>query len=136
MRILLDESLPIELRSEIAGHEVRYDREMGWSGLKNGELLTQAAALFEVLVTADQNLEYQQNLDTLPIAVSVLVARSNRIEQLRPLLPRLVEGSLLSSRAPSCELKPRPNHAFNRTRRYGPSTWRSLVAAGRLTWSC
>ena len=92
MRILLDESLPIELRSEIAGHEVRYVREMGWSGLKNGELLTQAAALFDALVTADQNLEYQQNLNTLPIAVAVLVAPSNRIEQLRPLLPRLVEA--------------------------------------------
>jgi hypothetical protein len=98
MHILLDESLPIELRFEIAGHEVRYVREMGWSGLKNGELLTQAAALFDVLVTADQNLEYQQNLDTLPIAVAVLVARSNRIEQLRPLLPRLVE--VLSSLKP------------------------------------
>jgi predicted nuclease of predicted toxin-antitoxin system len=98
MRILLDESLPIELRSEIAEHEVRYVREMGWSGLKNGELLSHAAALFDVLVTADQNLEYQQNLNTLPIAVAVLVAHSNRIEQLRPLLPRLIE--VLSSLKP------------------------------------
>ena len=98
MRILLDESLPIELRSEIAGHEVRYVREMGWSGLKNGELLMQAAALFDVVVTADQNLEYQQNLNTLPIAVVVLMAPSNRIEQLRPLLSGLTE--VLSSLSP------------------------------------
>ena len=98
MRILLDESLPIELRSEIADHEVRYVRELGWSGLKNGELLMQAAVLFDVLVTADQNLEHQQNLNTLPIAVAVLVAQSNRIEQLRPLLPRLIE--VLSSIKP------------------------------------
>ena len=46
MRILLDESLPIELCSEISGHDVRYVREVGWSGLKNGELFRRAAALF------------------------------------------------------------------------------------------
>jgi predicted nuclease of predicted toxin-antitoxin system len=89
MRILLDESLPIELRSEISGCDVRYVREVGWSGLKNGELLRRAAASFDVLLTADQNLEHQQNLNRLPIAVIVLVARSNRIEQLQPLLVRL-----------------------------------------------
>lgn len=98
MRILLDESLPIELRFETPGHDVRYVRELGWSGLKNGELLTRAAAFFDVVVTADQNLEYQQNLDKLPIAVVVVMARSNRIEQLRPLLPRLLQ--LLSSLQP------------------------------------
>ena len=89
MRILLDESLPIELCSEVFGHDVRYVREMGWSGLKNGELLRRAAASFDLLLTADQNLEYQQNLNRLPVAVVVLVAPSNRIEQLRPLLLRL-----------------------------------------------
>ena len=89
MRILLDESLPIELCSEVSGHDVRYVREMGWSGLKNGELLRRAAASFDLLLTADQNLEYQQNLNRLPVAVVVLVAPSNRIEQLRPLLLRL-----------------------------------------------
>ena len=89
MRILLDESLPIELCSEVSGHDVRYVREMGWSGLKNGELLRRAVASFDLLLTADQNLEYPQNLNRLPVAVVVLVAPSNRIEQLRPLLLRL-----------------------------------------------
>lgn len=98
MRILLDESLPIELRTEIVGHTVRYVREMGWSGLRNGELLARAAAQFDVVVTADRNIEHQQNLNTLPVSVTVLVARSNRIEQLRPLLPRLLEA--LSSLQP------------------------------------
>jgi len=98
MRILLDESLPIELRSELPGHGVRYVGELAWSGLKNGELLARAAPLFDVLLTADQNLEYQQNLNALPIAVVVLVAQSNRIEQLRPLLSRLLE--VLSSLQP------------------------------------
>ena len=54
MRILLDESLPIELRSELPGHGVRYVGELAWSGLKNGELLARAAPLFDVLLTADQ----------------------------------------------------------------------------------
>jgi predicted nuclease of predicted toxin-antitoxin system len=103
MRILLDESLPIELRSDITGHDVRYVCEMGWSGLKNGELLARAAAQFDVLLTADQNLEYQQNLNTLPVAVVVLIAQSNRIEQLRLLLPRLFQ--VLSSLQPRTLLR-------------------------------
>jgi len=92
MRILLDESLPIELRDEIPQHAVRSVREMGWSALKNGELLRRAADQFDVFVTADQNLQYQQNLQTLPIAVAVLVARSNRIQSLQPLVPDLLSA--------------------------------------------
>lgn len=89
MRILLDESLPIELRDELPGNSVSSVREMGWSGLKNGELLLRAAARFDVFLTADQNLQYQQNLRTLPLAVAVLVARSNRIQDLKPLIAGL-----------------------------------------------
>ena len=90
MRILLDESLPIELALELLGHDVISVQKMGWSGLKNGELLNRAAGQFEVMLTADQNLPYQQNLGRLPIAVIVLVARSNRVEALRALLPQLL----------------------------------------------
>jgi len=89
MRILLDESLPQELRNELPEHTVVTVTEAGWSGLKNGELLLQAADRFDVFVTADQNLQFQQNLSQLPIAVLVLVAVSNRIELLRLLVPRL-----------------------------------------------
>src|SRR5688572_15479833 len=89
MRILLDESLPAELQAELPGHQVRTVRDMGWSGLKNGELLARSANQFDVFLTADQNLRYQQNLLTLPVAVVVLAARSNRIADLRPLIPEL-----------------------------------------------
>ena len=89
MRILLDESLPVELKFELSGHHVATVQEMGWSGLKNGELLTCASNRFEVLITADRNIRYQQNLNKLQVAVVVLVAKSNRIEQLRTLLPEL-----------------------------------------------
>ena len=91
MRVLLDESLPDELRSEIAGHEVYVVRQFGWSGLKNGELLKRSAGRVDVFITADQNLEYQQNLHDLPVAVIVLMARTNRIQDMRPLIPRLLQ---------------------------------------------
>lgn len=70
MRILLDESLPKELQSELPGHDVRTVQEMGWSSLRNGELLARSVNQFEVFLTADQNLRYQQNLAALPVAVA------------------------------------------------------------------
>ncbi len=90
MRILLDESLPWELKAELPGHDAQTVQEVGWSSLKNGELLVRAAGKFDVFITADQNLQYQQNLATLPLAVVVLIARSNRIGDLRPLVPDLL----------------------------------------------
>jgi len=92
MRILLDESLPIELRDELPQHSVRSVQEMGWSALKNGELLRRAVDQFDVFLTADQNLQYQQNIKSLPLAVAVLVAKSNRIQSLRPLVPDLLQA--------------------------------------------
>jgi hypothetical protein len=65
---------------------------MGWGGRKNGELLTLAAAEFEAFITVDQNLPYQQNIATLPIAVVVLAASSNELQALLPLVPRLEEA--------------------------------------------
>ena len=64
---------------------------MGWSGKENGQLLRLAADSFDVLLTADRNLEHQQNLTTLPISVVVLVAPTNRIESLQTLVPELLE---------------------------------------------
>jgi len=63
----------------------------GWSGKENGELLRLPADSFDVLLTADRNLEHQQNLTTLPISVVVLVAPTNRIESLTPLVPELLD---------------------------------------------
>lgn len=90
MRILLDESLPRTLSRLLAGHHVQTVTQMGWTGLSNGELLRQAADSFDAVLTADQNIEFQQNLTALPIAVVVLVAPTNRIESLQPLLPELL----------------------------------------------
>jgi predicted nuclease of predicted toxin-antitoxin system len=90
MRILLDESLPRPLREALPGHSVRTVAEMNWSAVENSELLRLAAAQFDVFVTADQNLQFQQNLGALPLSVVVLAARTNRIEDLRPILPELL----------------------------------------------
>ena len=89
MRILLDESLPHDLAPLIVGHDVSTVRDAGWSGIKNGQLLALAATRFDVFITADRNLEFQQNLNKLPLAIVVLVARKNRIQDLWPLLPTL-----------------------------------------------
>lgn len=92
MRILLDESLPRRLARELPGHEVHTVQGRGWAGLKNGVLLRQASQEFEVLLTGDRNLEFQQNPKALPIAVIVIVAVNNRFETLRPLVPNVLDA--------------------------------------------
>jgi hypothetical protein len=88
MRIQLDECVPRPLRRHLAGHDVRTIHEMGWAGKKNGELLTlMAADGFEALLTVDQNIRHQQNLVAAGMAVVVLVAATNRLADLLPLVP-------------------------------------------------
>jgi hypothetical protein len=90
MRILLDEDLPRRLGLLLVGHEVDTVQRLGWSGIKNGRLLGLAAGKFDVFLTMDGNLEFQQNLATLPIAVLVVEAVSNRLEHLQPLVPKML----------------------------------------------
>ena len=87
MRNLLDERVPSRLRRELSGHDVRTVPEIGWAAKENGQLLALAASAFDVFMTADQKLSYQQNVAKLDIAVIVLVARRTKIEFLRPLMP-------------------------------------------------
>ena len=92
MRILLDESLPRPLSRLLVGHAVSTVVGERWTSLSNGALLRRAAEHFDVVLTADQNIEFQQSLATLPIAVVVLVAESNRLESLEPLVPELLDA--------------------------------------------
>ena len=96
MRVLLDECVPRALRKELPGHDVKTISEAGWRGVKNGALLRLAAEEFDVLLTVDRNLEYQQNFSGLKLAVVVMEAESNDIAVLRPLLPAVREALLLS----------------------------------------
>ena len=82
MRVLLDECVDWRLARHIAGHDVKTARQMGWTTIKNGELLALASQAFDVFVTVDRNLSFQQNLGRLPIAVIVLAARTNRLADL------------------------------------------------------
>src|SRR5713226_2762093 len=68
MRVLLDECVPRALRKELPGHEVKTVAEAGWAGVRNGELLQLAAKQFDLLLTVDRNLEYQQNFAGLTLA--------------------------------------------------------------------
>ncbi len=88
MLILLDEQLPRQLVRHFAGHSVRTVQQQSWAGLKNGVLLGKAeAAGFTVLVTGDQSLEHQQNLASRKLGIVVLIAVSNALEDLLPLMP-------------------------------------------------
>ena len=89
MRLLLDECVPARLRKALPLHQVSTVVIEGWSGVKNGKLLTLAAGSFDAFVTVDKNLPYQQNTATLPIAVLVLDAVSNELPYLLPLMPAL-----------------------------------------------
>ena len=85
------------------GHEVSTVAQEGWTRLANGALLRQAARAFDVVLTADQNIEFQQNLSALPVAVIVLVAASNRLESLEPLVPAVLDA--LNALAPRTLLR-------------------------------
>jgi predicted nuclease of predicted toxin-antitoxin system len=93
MRILLDEQLPRRLARQLVGHQVRTVQQQGWAGIGNGGLLRRAAAdAFEIFVTADRNLQFQQNLAGAPLGVVILVAQSIRLEDLLPLIPSLLSA--------------------------------------------
>jgi len=98
MHILIDECLPRKLKHEFSGHEVSTVQEMGWSGVKNGALLHLMVGAFEVFVTIDGNLAYQQNMSAVNIIVIVLNAANNKLESLIPLMPS-VRDALKTLRA-------------------------------------
>lgn len=92
MRVLLDECLPRKLKREVQADEVKTVPEMGWAGTKNGKLLRLVEAEFDILLTNDQNIEHQQNLQQFDLAIVVLVAATNDIDDLRPLMPAANEA--------------------------------------------
>jgi hypothetical protein len=90
MRLLLDEHLPVGLSPELPGHAVDTVSGRGWSGIKNGELLNRMRGQYDVLVTMDRSIEFQQRISTLPFGIVVVRAPSNRMQDLRPLAPSIL----------------------------------------------
>ena len=87
MKVLVDECLPKKLKREVDADFVQTVPEAGWAGTKNGALLRLVEANVDVLLTNDQNMEHQQNLTKIDLAFIVLVALTNDIEDLKPLMP-------------------------------------------------
>ena len=87
MRILLDECMNWRIKRELTGYEVRTVQEQGWSTIKNGALLALAEQEFDVLLTIDQNIPYQQNMQGRQLALVIMVVASNKLASLLPLAP-------------------------------------------------
>ena len=92
MKVFLDECVDWRLGRELAGHDVKTARQMGWTTIKNGELLLLAGQRFDAFVTVDRGLTFQQNTRGLPLGIIVLRAKSNRLADLLPLVPLLEEA--------------------------------------------
>ena len=86
------------MRRDLPGHEVKTAQEMGWAGIKNGRLLALAQGSFQVFITGDRNLSFQQNMPRFSLAVVVLKAESIRLVHTRPLMSKLL--ALLPSLKP------------------------------------
>jgi len=85
MKLLLDECIDRRFARELVDYDVKTVPQMGWAGVKNGKLLALAAAEFDIFITVDRNLSFQQNLPQFDIAVVVLQAPSNSLAALKPL---------------------------------------------------
>jgi len=93
VRALLDEQLPRPLGQELHGHEVRTVQQQGWAGISNGALLRLAAAAgFEVMITADRNLQFQQSVTGLSLGIMVLVTPSTKLTDLLLLVPAILDA--------------------------------------------
>ena len=90
MKILLDECIDRRLAREFVDYEVKTVPQMGWAGIKDGQLLVFAEAEFDIFITVDRNLSFQQNLPQFDVAIIVLQAPSNRLADLKPLVPQIL----------------------------------------------
>jgi hypothetical protein len=91
MKLLLDECLPRKLKNHLPEHECSTVPEQGWAGKKNGELLFLAAKFgFEIFLTLDRGVEYEQNLKEFDIAVVLISAKSSRLADLLPRIPAIL----------------------------------------------
>jgi len=90
VKLLLDECIDRRLAKDLTDYDVKTVPQMGWAGVKNGALLALAEQDFDVFITVDRNLAFQQNLPKFNLAVLVLHATSNRLADLKPLAPKIL----------------------------------------------
>ena len=111
MKLLLDENLPKRLKLDLSSHQVFTVIEMGWNGIKNGELISlMISQSFDALLTFDKNLQHQQNFEKYPICVFILIAKNNTYSELTTLSkmilyqlenPNMPAGPVLISNSPA-----------------------------------
>ncbi len=92
LSILLDECIDRRLARSLPSHEIKTVPQMGWSGLQDGPLLAAAETRFDAFITVDRNLAFQQRLVSFRIAVLVLHAKTNRLQDLQTLVPAIMEA--------------------------------------------
>ena len=93
MRLLLDECVPRPLKQDLIGHDVWHVVDKNWSSKRNGELLQlMVADHFAAFLTVDRTLEFQQDLQNSGVSVIVVIARTNRVKDLRPLVPQILDA--------------------------------------------
>jgi len=107
-RVLFDENLPLLLRRKLSDFEIRTVQEEGWGSLKNGALLRRAEGSFDVLLTADRRMQYQQNLPAFAIGVVVIITPrlqlavlERALEPMRDALQRVSPGEVIRITVPS-----------------------------------
>ena len=91
MKLLLDECVDCRLARDLVGHSVSTVPRHGWAGIKNGDLLALAEKEFDAFITVDRKISTQQDLTKFKLAVLLIRARTNRLEDIRPLVPELLE---------------------------------------------
>lgn len=107
MKVLLDESVDVEFRHYLPGHDVYTVTYMRWKGLKNGALIARAAGDgFDVLVTTDRSIAKQQNISTLPLILAIMFAKRNGVRYLAPLAPKLLDELAKSTSRRVVEIRP------------------------------
>ena len=97
MHVLLDENLPHDLAALLVGHQVDTVAGRGWKGVENGELLALASPDYNAFLTMDRRLPDQQRLNALPFGVVLIIAPTNRMAHLQPLVPQILEALLAVS---------------------------------------
>ena len=108
MKVLLDECVDCRLARDMVDHDVTTVPRAGWANYQNGELLKVAQGQFDVFVTVDTNIRYQQNLRRFDIAVVLLRARTTRVRDLRNLIPALIEGLSTAPKGELTEISDQP----------------------------
>lgn len=91
MRLFLDECIDRRLMREFTGYNIKTVPQMGWTGIKNGQLLGLASQEFDIFITVDKNLPFEQNLPQFNLAIIILQSQSNRLADLKPWVPKVLE---------------------------------------------